>query len=370
MLRQLFAVLVLLTTSAAAVSAGDPPDMVAPKEEYPLATWRSLPLKEAGLSEAGLEQFRESVGGRGCVVRYGRMVYTWGDAARRGDVASAAKPWYVHFLLKAVEERRIPDLDAPVDVFEPRLRDLNAGLDHKDRRITWRHLVTQTSGYGVREAPGAAFAYSDRQMALFWDTLFLKVYQASLETVDARVLRPGLADALQCEDQPTFLAFGARDRAGRLAVSPRDFARFGLLYLRKGRWNGRQLLSRRHAELAVGSPLPNTLPRTAGEPAEMIPGQRTIGSQVIPDNQTDHLGSYSYLWWTNGVDRDGKRHWPDAPVETFGALGHGGNEAMVVIPSLKLIASWNESRVENRAMVNEALKRLVHAAGRPSITPR
>ena len=44
----------------------------------------------------------------------------------------------------------------------------------------------------------------------------------------------------------------------------------------------------------------------------MIPGQRTMGSKVIPDNQTDHMGSYSWLWWINGVDREGKRHWANA----------------------------------------------------------
>ncbi|MFN3652238.1 MAG: serine hydrolase [Armatimonadota bacterium] len=353
--RRLLLGLALLGGSSARAETGAEPG----DEEYPLAAWRLLAPKEAGLSEPALAQFRSYVGGRGCVVRRGRMVDTWGDPGRRGDVASAAKPWYAHFLFRALEQQRLPSLDAAVSTWEPRLSDLNAELGHKDRRITWRHLATQTSGYGVREAPGTAFDYNDWQMALFWDTLFLRVYGATLATVDAQVLRSGLTDPLQCEDEPTFLAFGERDRPGRLAVSPRDFARFGLLYLRKGRWNGRQLLTRRHAELAIGSPLPNSVPRTAGQPTEMIPGQRTIGSRVIPDNQTDHLGSYSHLWWTNGIDRNGKRHWPGAPTDTFGAFGHGGNEALVVIPGLDLIVSWNESRVGTREMTNEALQRLV-----------
>jgi len=42
------------------------------------------------------------------------------------DVASACKPVFVHFLFKAIEEGRIPDLDAPVVRWEPRLKGLNA----------------------------------------------------------------------------------------------------------------------------------------------------------------------------------------------------------------------------------------------------
>jgi CubicO group peptidase (beta-lactamase class C family) len=170
-----------------------------------------------------------------------------------------------------------------------------------------------------------------------------------------------LADPLQCEDEPTFLAFGAKNRPGRLAISPRDFARFGLLYLRGGRWGERRLLTESSVRLAIGSPLTNDIPRTSGKSAEMLPGQRSIGGG---GNQTDHLGSYSFLWWINGVDRDGRRHWPDAPQDAFAALGHGGKRACIVIPNLDLVVSWNDTRIDGREMENEALKRLVESAMR------
>jgi hypothetical protein len=333
---------------------------------YPGKKWQTRTPAQARLDPARLDALRDFAGGHGCVVRHGAMAYAWGNSARRADVASAAKPWYAHFLFKAIEDGQIAGLDERVVRVEPRLKDLNPDLGHKDRSITWRHLATQTSCYGVAEAPGAAFDYNDWQMALFWDTLFLKSYGASLQTVDERVLHAGLTDLLQCEDDPTFLAFGHQDRPGRLAVSPRDFCRFGLLYLREGNWNGKQLISRRHARLAVSSPLPNSLPRTSGKPAAMIPGQRTIGSTRIPDDQTDHLGSYSFLWWTNGGDREGKRHWADAPTDAYGAFGHGGRRAMVVIPGLDLVASWNDTRIEGREMENAALKLLVEADRAPS----
>ncbi|MFQ6131682.1 MAG: hypothetical protein ACE5R4_06575 [Armatimonadota bacterium] len=336
---------------------------------YPGPTWETKTPGEVGMDVGRLAALARNVGGRGCVVRYGYMVYTWGDASKRADVASACKPWYSHFLFEAVEEGKIASLDDPVSAVEPRLNDLNADLGFKDRKITWRHVANQTSCYGVREDPGTAFDYNDWQMALFWDALFLKVYGATYDNVDETVVHPHLTDVLQCQDNPTFMAFGTRNRPGRVAVSVRDFARFGLLYLHKGNWRGRQLISEEHATMAVTSPLPNTIPRTAGQEAEMIPGQRSIGSTNVPDNQCDHLGSYSWLWWTNGVDREGKRHWPDVPVDAYGAFGHGGPRAMVVIPSLDLIISWNDADIRSRERENEALGLLVQSVTGRRIPP-
>ncbi|MCZ6792833.1 MAG: serine hydrolase [Planctomycetota bacterium] len=334
---------------------------LAREPTVPGKEWARKTPAEARLDGPRLEVFSRHVGGRGCVVRHGYLVHTWGDVRRRGDVASASKPWFAHFLFKAIEDGKISGLDEKVRKWEPRLDGINEGLAHKDRNITWRHLATQTSCYGVREKPGEAFCYNDWQMALFWDTLFLKVHGASLEDVDRKVLRPSLTDILECQDRPTFLAFGARDRPGRVGVSPRDFARFGLLYLGGGKWRGKQLLDAKLVRQAVTSPLPNTVPRAGETRAEMIPGQRSLGSRKVPDNQTDHLGSYSWLWWTNGVDRHGKRHWPAAPLDTYGAFGHGGPRALVVIPSLDLVVSWNDTRVRGRQAENRALELLVSA---------
>ncbi len=115
--------------------------------------------------------------------------------------------------------------------------------------------------------------------------------------------------------------------------------------------------------MAVTGALPNSIPRSAstqkGQEADIIPAQRSIGSRRIPDNQTDHMGSYSWLWWTNGVDRDGKRHWPEVPHDTYGAFGHGGPRAMVVFPGLDMVMSWNDARIKSRDKEGRALTLLV-----------
>lgn len=327
----------------------------------PQTAWSTVEPAAVDLDSAGLAAFAASLGGRGCVTRHGRLAFTWGDATRAGDVASAAKPVYVHALLKALETGRLPSLDQAVATWVPELAALNADLDHKDRAITWRHLATQTSCYGVRETPGTAFCYNDQQMALFWDALFLRVYATSYQDVDAAVLRPLLAEPLGCEDHPSLLAFGAADRPGRLAISPRDFCRFGLLYLNRGRWGDRQLLDPELVDLAIGSPLANDLPQSTGVVAQTLPGQRTIGSRTVPDNQTDHLGSYSFCWWRNGLDRTGQRHWPHAPLDALGCFGHGGRRVMVVFPRQQVVASWNDTSVTRREEVDQALGRLAVA---------
>jgi len=335
---------------------------MAAEPVYPGKTWATLTPAAAGVDAAKLGAFSALVGGRGCVVRHGYLVYAWGNAAKRGDVASAVKPWYTHFLLKALEDGKIKSLDDKVRFLEPRLLDLNPHLKYKDSLITWRHLASQTACYGVTEEPGAAFCYNDWQMALFWDLLFLKAYGATFDTVDEKVLRPLLTGPLECEDEPTFMAFGPKNRAGRLAVSPRDFCRFGLLYLRKGKWGHRQLLGEKLAAMAVASPLPSDFPRTRGKAAQMLGDQRTIGSGNVPDNQCDHIGSYSWLWWTNGVDRVGMRHWRDVPHDAYGCFGHGGKRAMVVLPSLDIVLSWNDSKVTSRDAENAALRLVVESA--------
>ena len=69
-----------------------------------------------------------------------------------------------------------------------------------------------------------------------------------------------------------------------------DHARFGLLFLRNGNWNGTQLISKAWIDMAL-----------------------TRGG-VGPD--------YGYLWWLN---TDGQA-WPDAPRTAYRASGgHGSN---------------------------------------------
>ena len=63
-----------------------------PAETYPEKTWQARTPEEVGLDRVKLDELAQLVGGRGCVVRHGYLVYQWGDVSKSGDVASAVKP--------------------------------------------------------------------------------------------------------------------------------------------------------------------------------------------------------------------------------------------------------------------------------------
>ncbi len=327
---------------------GQPEPLRLPDEiRYPNQDWTTVSAATAGIKPGQLQQVAEYLGGRGVITYDGRIVHQWGDISRPDDVASAVKPIFTHLLIEAVESGRLNSFEEPLVGYEPRLDSLNRELDFKDRFITFRHCANQISCYGVSESPGEAFDYNDFQMALFFDTLVGDVYQSDVSAVDRQVLHPLLTDRLQCQDNPSLLAFGDGDRAGRLRISPRDFCRLGLLYLHEGVWRGETLIAPAYARTVTRTPLPLSLPRTKARAAEMISGQRTLGSRQIPDDQTDHLGSYSWAWWVNGRRASGQRLWPDAPEEVYSCLGHKhGKRGMMVIPAWRVVMSWNDSRLD------------------------
>ena len=311
---------------------------VGAAEGFPEAHWKLRTPAEAGLSSNHLTRLAEIVGGRGCVARHGRMVFEWGDQTKSSDVASAFKPLLSMLMLMAVEEKRIASVDERVARFEPRLNSLNDG---KDARITWRHLASQTSGYGLTEAPGAAYSYNDFALTFYFDTLMEKVFA----TNGAQVLHTRLAEPLQFEDSYTFNAFGPRNRPGRLALSCRDFARFGLMVLREGRWGEKQLLRPELVRMAVNSPISPATPLTSAVEAAMLPGQRSMGGgrNITPVGP----GYYSFNWWLNRTNAAGQHLFVDAPEDAFAASGHGGKRVLFLVPSRDLIVCWNDSRIED-----------------------
>ncbi len=328
-----------------------PEPLQLPKEvEFPGGQWERKSPAEAQLSAEQLEAVAAYLGGRGCITRDGYLVYEWGDITRPADVHSAVTPWFTHLLIEAIQSEKISSFDTQLAEFEPNLFGLNPEFGNKDILITFRHAATHTSCYGVREKPGQAFNYSDYQVALFCDLLIQRIFETETAEVDSRLLEPLIGRPLQFQDHPSLLAMGDSDRAGRLRISPRDFCRFGLLYLREGVWNGRRIIEPEYARLVTHSSHPANFPRTTGQPSQMLPKQRTIGTNAFPDDQTDHLGSFSWGWWVNGVRKSGQRLWPDAPDEMYACLDHKQRQAgMVVVPAWDLVISWNDSTLESKA---------------------
>ncbi len=303
-------------------------------EVWPAPQWIERNPADVGLEEARLTALAELVGGDGVVIRHGCLVYRWGNATQSGDFASAMKPLLSSLLLIALQEDLIESVDEPLVRYEPRLAEIPGG-----DQITWRHLANQMSAYGLREAPGEAYAYNDFALALYYDTLMDHVYRQHGD----EVLRSRLAGPLGFEDRYTFEAFGPHDRPGRLAASVRDFARFGLMYLRQGRWQDRQILAPELVKKSLSDVVPAGTPLTRGEEVPMLPDQRSIGGSrnITPVGP----GFYTFNWWVNGVDAAGRRLYVDAPRDTYLAGGHGGRRNLWIIPSLDLVVCWNNTRV-------------------------
>jgi len=331
---------------------------------FPGEHWDHIAPEQAGFAPDRLAEFVKEVRGHGLVVRYGCVVTWWGRYTRPHDVASACKPVYAHIVYAAIEDGRIGDLDEKVGTHMPQLDFISESPGVHDDQMTWRHLLQQTACYGVEEHPGTAFNYSDYQAALLADTIVFNVHDTGYEQADREILQEYLAGPLEFQDEATLSH--ELSHPGRLRISARDFARFGLLYLNKGKWKGRQCIPRELAVQTVSSPFPHDFPRTDQVEVPMLEHQRSLGAGA---NLESHMGSYSYTWWVNGEVREGHRLFPDLPADVFLAQGHSGRHVLLVIPSLDLVVCWIDAFPRRRHAVRFSMEghELVHSATRKLI---
>ncbi|MCA9039419.1 MAG: serine hydrolase [Planctomycetaceae bacterium] len=304
------------------------------KPVFPGKEWERRSPEELGLDAEKLKEYREFVGGRGCIVRNGYLVESWGEYDRPHDVASAVKPFYSYLMIQALANGKLKSFDAPVANYWSDLPKIKESPGHSDLKLTFRHFGFQTACLGFTEAPGTAFDYNDGTMGFFWDTLINKVYGVPWEEAETEVIGPLISQPLQFQDgTPNIL----QRNTGRFQVSARDFCRFGLLFLNEGHWKEEQILSREMVTMAISEPLPLSIPRTAGNESETVFPLRSIGGR---GNQCDHNGGYSWMWWLNKTARDGELWFKDVPDNFYACFGHGGREGMAILPEQGIIVSW------------------------------
>jgi CubicO group peptidase (beta-lactamase class C family) len=271
-------------------------------------------------------------GPNGLIVRHGAVVAEWGDPRRVDMTFSVAKSYLSTMAGLAFDRRLIRDVH---DLVRDYVDDGGFDSPH-NARITWQHLLQQTSEWTgtlwdkphwadrqtsdapdeERPAPGELWTYNDvrvNRLAL----ALLRVWRKPLP----QVLREEIFNPIGAS--PTWQWHGYRNSwvtidglraqsvsggghwGGGVWASSWDHARFGYLFLRRGRWGERQLISERWIELAT-TPCP-----------------------VKPE--------YGYMWWLN-TDR---LLYPSAPPTSFFALGAGQN-TIWIDPDLDLlvVARW------------------------------
>ncbi len=338
----------------AAICCARPAPARAAEPVFPAEHWQQRSPAELGLDAQRLQAVADALGGRGCMVKNGYVVKTWGSQSERADIFSSAKPILSTLLMVAVQEGKLKSVDTPIAEFGWELSD-------KDRPMTFRHLGAMTSGYARPEPPGAAWSYNDYAIQLYQKTLFDHVFRAPPDEVVAAPERSG---ALHLEDG---LAFRKSNR--RISASPRNFARIAWLWLNHGRWGDKQLIDRKLFDTCAQPQVPPDLPQTTQAKTNDYLGIGTYGGDSDHYSQAGP-GIYGFNWWFNSnLDKSKPLTWPDAPADTFMSHGLRGNHS-AMLPELGVVVvtingDWGPTEPGRADSVMNQRLRLIAHAGTP-----
>ena len=335
---------------------------------YPDAEWARISPTEAGFDPEklrGAKRWLDRTAARSrdrryrvVIVRGGRVVAEWHQRVgpeKQLGLASAAKSIFSCILGIAIEEGRLPSADAKIIDYYPEALDVPEGQGpkpgryafEKDRAITFRQLISNTSGYmKPGEAPGQVFHYQTYGMNILTHAI-AKLY--GLYDVRDPEGSPGFK---QLVDQKLRLPIGANwgYHLSNFDLHPRarinifgyydgvqstalDMARLGWLWRNWGRWQERQLV-------------PEAWLRQA--------------TQTAPDiraNCPQEQWKYGYAFWTN----DHGQLWPNLPRDSFAASG-AGSQHICVCPSLDLVVVQSPGLWQSQAENDTGLLKLIVGA--------
>lgn len=338
----------LLANSAARVETFAADENRTPGQSarvFPGKSWQQASPSSQGVDEAKLktavddlaEGFRDWGGiDKLVIVRHGRLIWKGPKSDESIQVYSVTKSFTSTALGLLIDDKKVT-LETLAKDFEPRL------AEHYPA-VTLRHFATMTSGYdavgggyerdqqgridGDRRPetppdtplfpPGARFRYWDDAMTQFGHVLTRAAGEPLDQLVRRRIGEPiGMANWQWAEVGSS--KGKALDWPGGIHTSASELARFGLLYLNRGNWDGRQLISADWVDQATTVQVPPSVPNDA------LPRSRGAGV-------------YGYNWWVNGIKPNGKRLWPGAPPKTYIALGLNTN-VCIVIPEWDMVIS-------------------------------
>lgn len=299
--------------------------------------WLRVSAADVGMDQALLDQAAAyassapSGAGAGMIVRHGRLVHSWGDMDLRFDLKSTTKSIGGMTLGLAMDE----SLLAVSDQAAAHLPSIGVPPDSNAQtgwipQITILQLATHTAGFGkpgdyqaLLFEPGTTWSYSDSGLNWLAD-LLTSVYARDLSNLlDERVwpilgvnaddvVWRSMSRGLRPNPRPNGLEH--RELASGIIANVNAMARVGLLFLRRGVWDGQRVLPDAFVDL-VQTPQPEV-------------------AAAANDNAADFPGAtldYGVLWWTNKTGQ-----MPNVPRDAYWAWGLG-DTLIVVIPSLDLV---------------------------------
>ena len=303
-------------------------------------------LKDAIISVFGYEPGFEikgptkpRKGPNGLIIKDGYIIGKWGDVSRVDMTFSVTKS-YLSTVAGLAYQKGLFNLDEKLKDY---IKDGKFSSDH-NKEITWHHLLNQSSQWKgnlfgtfdwadrpprnltvgelkVQEIPkpGEAYEYNDVRVNLLSFSL-LNVLKEPLP----HILKKELMDPIGASSSWGWYGYekskillngemvssvsGGGHFGGGLFINSLDHARFGLLFLRNGKWRDKLLLSPEWIKLVQ-------------QPSE--------------NNE-----SYGYMWWLN----KGDRKWEGLSENIYYGAGFGGN-FIVIIPdhNLVVVARWIDS---------------------------
>jgi CubicO group peptidase (beta-lactamase class C family) len=331
------------------------PVMAAEKKVliFPVNAWQKATPESQGIDSAklhkALDYLHVNSGGVGTdemvIIRNGYLIWEGPGADNVHEIYSCTKT-FTSTVLGLLATAGVLSVDDYATKYLPSLDDKYPEY----AEIKLSHLATMTSGYDSVMGDGWRFYETDRakyhEYVLSFTTpgpplfpagtsfkyhdpavhilgyILTKAAGESLE----QVFKKRVADPIGMK-KFTWSNYGYRDGIlfnnpagtpgkgqGGVYSSPHDLARYGLLYLNKGNWNGRQILDAAFVERAISNQVP----------------------AKMKTKYFDLTGRYGFFWWTNGIREDQTRPWPSAPAGTYVAHGAGRN-FIFVIPEWSMV---------------------------------
>jgi len=210
------------------------------------------------------------------------------DAGCRRHVYSLSKSFTSTAVGFAVNEGRLK-VDDKVVAYLP--EDLPEQVSDNLSRMRVKDLLTMTSGHGIDTTimllpvglvnwaqailsvsvdypPGTHFLYNTGATYLLSAIVQKVTGQTVLDYLTERLFKPLEMSDLHWDSCPR----GINTGGWGLSIRTEDLAKFGLFYLQKGSWNGKQLLPRAWIEEATTAQVRNDGEERANEPADWRQG--------------------------------------------------------------------------------------------------
>ena len=238
----------------------------SPATVYPGAAWEKADAGRSGWSNEKLAEARRYFGGlakgSAFVVEHGRVIAEWGDPAKRVKLSSVRKSFLSALYGIHVRAGR---LDLTQTLAQLGIDD-QPPLTAMEKAATLRMVLQARSGVyhpyvggllADREAmpprgshaPGSFWYYNN------WDFNVLgTIFEQQLHVNIGTEFRDRIAAPIQMQDfrledvhyfggtTQTAVVEQSIHPAYHFSMTARDMARFGYLFLRRGAWNGRQVI--------------------------------------------------------------------------------------------------------------------------------